>query len=559
MENKIYITLFFFLSACLYTSCSKEDLTAIQSTSTIPEGKVILSVDYKISQPDQIQTKTGMINRENGINEIFLFLFEAQYEGYQLDYDKLLQVVKGEIVTNETVQEAKFIVSEYQGNCRIKIIANPDPKTRDAILKFPTLENSSEPATVSEFKNLRYNVSSLNNEKETFPFPMTGTINDIIPGINKKTNLRVSLDRICARIDVAVHDTVSNFTLHEIILCNGYKSGRYDPYARGEFPSMSYDSLTTVYKISEDNKTAGPIYLFENQEDRTGGMMPTTVLVKGTFTKDNNRVPGYYNLFIEYKKGSDYFYTINRNQHFNILIHRIRNHGYKTAREAFYSPSENEVVDMDVDITDNTNVSSDITYHSSGYAINTTNSEVAIYGDHPEEYIAATLSFHKKVTTESSFIPIREVNVINNNPDIIITNKAEILNRSLGSNVDLKIRCSHSGVTGAVEIWFGGLRKLIHIKTHPILSAFSQETVLVPNVLNAQYGLYNVYDSWFRINSINIYPDYLIHYINNKKPASVYCKSPYNPGITKRYATPLYLTRKGNAGTLKIIATQSGR
>lgn len=551
MKRYNSITAFSLLTIlCMLLGCT--DIVFEDQNTLLPEGKIRLVMNYDIPQGAIVETKAVGDDRESTLQNAVLLVFEATNEQQQEESDRLIQVVEGDIHQNQTVS---FVVSPYKGKCRIKVLANLDEQALAVVRSYQTLESPSA-TTIQEYKELKIAATSLQGDNAALYLPLCSAEPTVFNGINASTDLMLTLKRIYARIDVAVDAKVSDFTLLEIFVNNVYKEGRFEPYTTSEFPVTSNDDFLKVSKLSSDALSAGPIYMPENIDaNENQPAIPTTLIVKGLYSKDGNTTEGYYNLFIEYKDtNNQYQYTVNRNIRYNVIIQNVSHYGYKTYDEANRSSSENSGIEMDVVIDDLT-MANDIIYHKQGYAISSTNTDVDVYAASDQTtYVAATINFVKKADHPNPFIPSRSIRVLDPNSGISIINGSEVTEVPIGTPVDIKIELSRPDVSGTIEVRFGGLRKLIKVRSFKMLRSDKQYHIEVPNVINVEKKTESV-DSWLKYGSSLEYGAATNQNMTFNTPTTVYCMAPENTGET-REASPVYLYRK-KEGTLKLIATQT--
>ncbi|MGL5785682.1 MAG: hypothetical protein ACRCX4_02525 [Bacteroidales bacterium] len=552
--NKIYTILLILVNIILFQGCTNQDFPE-NTSSLLPDGKIRLKLTYDLPLISQITSKSGYVNRENLIDNAVLLVFEAHEGEDQKDSDCLLQIVKAEISSGNIQPDIHFIVAGYNRSCRIKVLANLDDQTMNTVLNYKTKGNSSNPVSIGVFKELSMSSQLLNNPG-LLPFlPLCSAENTIFNGIDAQTNISVALQRIYAALEVHIDPSVSNFELHEIYLHNGYKNGRFEPYKPGEYPLKDQSDFSSFTKIADDAYYAGPLYLFENLDNYKPPVLATCLILKGVYKKDGNTTEGYYKVNVGYYKGegASFDYDIHRNCRYKVNISQVSHYGEQTLENAINSYPEN--IPLEYEITfDDFSSSNDIIYHSSGYAISSTNSEAHVYAASSSEvYSVATLLFEK--SEFYNLYPDRSLKVIGSD-QIEIMNESEVLNIPIGNAVDLKVRFTKPEVSGAIEIRFGGLRKLINVRASRMLRSDSLQIIKIQGVLNAQYGDLSVDGPWCRISKDPNYPSDISANISFESPSTVYCLSPENRSRT-RESVPLYFFMGQGRGTLKLIVTQT--
>ena len=559
MKKKFILELILIiLIAPFVISCSDYIEELDQENSIIlPDGKVKLFVNYDIADATVINTKSAKSNYETEIKNAVLLLFEVNDENYQLESDRLLQVIKADITANSTVSQLSFIVPFYNGKCRVKILANLDNASLTKVLNYKTYPNSNTPTTIYDFKALNVPVSLLNSETLNDYLPLISEEKSVINGINGNTSLSVVLNRIYARIDLKIDPKIKDFKLLEVHLINSCKTGRYEPYLMGEFPEYSIADFVSYYKSSKDSVSVNSIYLYENLDSYYREAIPTTLVIKGLYEKDGNSVPRYYNVFLEYKIDNNYCYTVNRNSRYNVTIKKVKHFGYQTLEEAKYVPSENSAIEMEVEV-DDLGFSGDILYHSTGYALSCSNSETYVYAETDKSiYNVATLNFFKNIYHPNQFKPQVSLRVLNNETKIKIENYNEIVNTPLNTPVDLKVSFSEPNISATIEIRYGGLRKLFTVHSFKMLRADSQQPIEIDDVINVQYNdNLNSY-KWFKFNSTPNSQNNNVTNISFERPSKIYCFTDDNNNSYSRISSPILVFRGNNKGTLKIMPTQT--
>lgn len=537
------------LCSVLYIFSGCADRVFEDQDSLLPNGKIRLILNYDIPQSAIVETKAIDDDRETRLQNAVILIFEVTNDQQQENSDRLVQIVEGDIQQNQTVS---FVVSPYKGKCRIKVLANLDDQALAVVRSYQTLGSSSA-TTIQNYKELKMAATSLQGNNAAPYLPLCSAEPTVVDGIHSKTDLALTLKRIYARVEVAVDPSVTDFILHEIYLVNGYKSGRFEPYLPGEYPIKNPNDFISVSKISTNKHFAGPVYLFENLDNTASMTTSTTLILKATFQKDGNQMEGYYKINVGYyiPDGSRFEYDINRNTNYKVKISNVNHFGAMDLKEAIESNAENIALEYEVEFDDLEN-NNDMLYHSSGYAISSSNSEVFIHAASPNTiYSAATLVFQTSIYNNAE--QSRRIKVMDNG-DIQIINADEIINSSLNTPVDIKIKLAKPDVSGTIELRFGGLRKLIKVKSFKMLRSDKQYNLEISNVLSVERDRY-VIDDWFRYGTSLSYDEATNQDQTFVSPTTVYFMAPENTGDT-REATPVYLFRK-IGGTLKLLATQT--
>ncbi|MGL4805941.1 MAG: FimB/Mfa2 family fimbrial subunit, partial [Bacteroidales bacterium] len=212
---------------CMLLGCT--DIVFEEQNTYLPNGKICLVMNYDIPQGAIVETKALGNDRESTLQNAVLLVFEAANEQQQEGSDRLIHVVEGDVQQNQTVN---FIVSSYKGHCRVKVLANLDEQALSVVRSYQTVGSPSA-TTIQKYKELKMTAASLQGDKAAPYLPLYSAEPTVFNGINSSTDLTLTLKRIYARIDVAVDPSITDFTLHEIYLHNGYISGRFEPYLQG--------------------------------------------------------------------------------------------------------------------------------------------------------------------------------------------------------------------------------------------------------------------------------------------------------------------------------------
>ena len=270
-------------------------------------------------------------------------IFEASDEQTQKDTDRLVRFETKERVPAQGTVE--FKVMPYSGKCRIKVVSNLDETATTLLNSFVSTEKSSiNVSTIEDFKKLTSNSDVFT--KPSTCFPLCSADPSIQNGINKQTNLTAYMERIYARIDVKVDPSVANFKMDSVYLHRGHKIGRFEPYAAGEFPTPIAADYSSSQKPAINNLVE-KIYLHENLASSDAVVYSTTLIVRGTFSKDGNDKVGYYKVVIEYLHpdlSNKFDYNIRRNKRYTLTIKKVKHYGYLTREEALLSRDRKSVV-----------------------------------------------------------------------------------------------------------------------------------------------------------------------------------------------------------------------
>lgn len=520
----------------------------------LSNGKLRLALNMQFSKSDIIQTKAGEESAPS-IKNAYLLVFESSDATIVNDTDRLLQIVK---VETGSMVPFSVVVAPVKADCRIKVIVNLDQAAETIVSGYTCYGSSASiaPTTIGDFKQLIVPMSSLYvNDVANEYLPFANEQDLLVEGVNPQTNLTIKLARVYAEINLSVDSSVSQFTLESVQLRNGYKQGRFCLYQDGEWTETTPKDFY-IYKpvIAVDNKIA-PFYLFENLGSTELIADQTIMLVKGSY----KGISGYYMLYIEYGSIENevvtFHYNICRNSRYSVRIKSVKNYGYPTIEEALRSSPQNDALDYDVTIDDD-GKSNDILYHSSGYSIGATNSEVWVYAESSSsEYIATTLTFDvTHISAGANFKPSRSI--VSSSPDIVVLNSAEVIAKEKGIPVDLKIKVMKPNVKGTITIQYGGLRKEIQVSSFKMLKSDTQQTIQIVNTMGAKYEDLNSVP-WLRISRTLDYPQGYTPTTSFDAPTTVYCVAMAHKENTARQSTPLYFYRNSDVGTLKVIAVQT--
>ncbi|MGL5563799.1 MAG: hypothetical protein ACRDCN_14445 [Tannerellaceae bacterium] len=537
--------------------CACTDIVYYDDSSQMGElsnGKLRLAVDMQFSKSDLVHTKAGGESAPV-LKNAYLLIFESTDAKNLKETDRLLQIVK---VETGSIVPFSVVVNPVKVDCRIKVIVNLDEAAETTVAGYTCLGGSASiaPTTIGDFKQLIVPMSSLYaNDVANEYLPFANAQDLLVEGVNPQTNLTIKLARVYAEINLSVDSSVSLFTLESVQLRNGYEQGRFCLYQEGEW-GVTTPTDKVVYKpIVAANNRIAPFYLFENLGSTQLVADQTIMLVKGSY----KGISGYYMLYVEYaiieNGATSYHYNICRNNRYIITIKSVKNYGYPTIEEALKSSPQNDALEYDVMIDDE-GKSNDILYHSSGYSIGATNSEVWVYAESAtSEYIATTITFDvTDLPPGSNFKPSRSIQC--SSPDMIVINSAEVITKEKGMPVDLKIKVQKPGVKGVITIQYGGLRKEIQVSSFKMLKSDSQQAIKIENAMGAKYEDLSM-NPWLRVSRTVDYPQGYAPTTSFDRPTTVYCVAMSHKENTPRQSTPLYFYRNSEVGTLKVIAVQT--
>lgn len=550
--NKVYalLTTLLFICICACTDTAYYDDS--NQMGLLSNGKLRLAVNMQFAKSDLVQTKAGG-EPAPALKNAYLLIFESTDANKVKDTDRLLQIEK---IENGSTVPFSVVVNPIKADCRIKVIANLTEAAEAVVAGYTCLGASASITTIGDFKQLTIPMSSLyTNDLANEYLPFASAQDLLVQGINPQTNLTVKLSRVYAEINLSIDSSVSQFTLESLQLRNGYKQGRFCIYDTDEWPQTSPADFFVYKPAIATNNRIMPFYLFENLGSNEVTADQTIMLVKGTY----KGISGFYKLYIEYatieNEAVTYHYNICRNNRYNILIKSVKNYGYPTIEEALRSSPQNDALEYDV-MVDDEGKSNDILYHSSGYSIGATNSEVWIFAESASsEYIATTVTFDVTyISSGADFNPSRSI--VCSSSDIVVVNSAEVMGKEKGIPVDLKVRVLKPDVKGVITIQYGGLRKEIQVSSFKMLKSDVQQTVKVENVMGAKYETMST-NPWLRISRTIDYPQGYTPSINLETPSTLYCVAIPHKESMPRVSTPLYFYRNSEVGTLKIVAAQT--
>lgn len=287
-------------------------------------------------------------------------------------------------------------------------------------------------------------------------------------------NLTFELSRSAAKVTV---DIKSGDTKYKLLGANlshvaskGYvfreMAGSQADYGIGNYAGIvSGDTYSTDMMLSEsaDGMTTPPLYVFDTPK----GNEPS-IIVKGNC----DGVVGYIRLAL-WDSGKEY-YDITRNHQYIVNIKSISIAGYRTAEEAIANAPSNDLVGVDITVTDPS--AHDIVSNGAQY-LGVSNSSLIIYNGGVVDNLLATVCTY---TCSGDWVKNGYKGIITATGEGLALADGSKENQFELSTVDqatqnINIKCDKDFQTGTVTLHIGNLSKMIHIEKRDSLSATPDE------------------------------------------------------------------------------------
>ena len=303
----------------ILNACTKESLSG--TTDTLRETPITFGLKMPHTTP--ATTRTTDVAKDVKLNEINLLVFDSKSKNF-------LYGRKGIKPYTTTGNSAEFTAKLLMTNTAVTIhlLANPTAEADPASFIGKTESDLNAIITSLEL-----------NAATTTALPMHGTLE--LPKIDLTTNVEeaVSLTRAVARVDVLVHEAVTNFTLQKITAYytpdRGYWVDRKTTHPT--IPTIGVNLITPASPVVTDLKAIeNQLFIYEKPYSNTLGE-GTRIVVQGKYTdKDNVITTSYYP--IDFTKtetnGTVTPLDVLRNDLYRFIINSVSGLGYATEEEA---------------------------------------------------------------------------------------------------------------------------------------------------------------------------------------------------------------------------------
>lgn len=307
MIRKIYVLLVILVLYINY-GCSKHG-DEVES----PQYAQLL---LKLSLP-----KTYSID-ENVVNELDVLFFDADGEFITKSMAQTVELTGSYIVTAPIASSMKVLVL---ANSRSSI---------NALTLTPgtTTINDVESNMVYGIEGSNFNATSTN-------IPMSAWISSVTIDVGANPSIpTIQLVRSIAKVEVALDNSVSNFTLVGIGVSN-CKSYCLIPMKLDAMSDLNLPVSISLFDI--DCSNANKLYIYEKENDEGDNSNWSKLIVKGTYNGKNYFYPIYF-------KNEQIYVDVKRNHHYIFTITKVSGAGYSTYQDAKNSKPINMSIDVKV-------------------------------------------------------------------------------------------------------------------------------------------------------------------------------------------------------------------